>query len=120
MNIDEIIELTLSTLKRVGDTEAVVGKPLVTEDGMVVLPVNRVSYGFVTGGGEYGTEGAAKRPNLPHALGCGGGITVTPIGFLLCGKDKKFIAVDKEEPTGWKDVAKAALRAVKGGDKIDD
>lgn len=87
---------------------------------MVVLPVNRVSYGFVTGGGEYGTEGAAKRPNLPHALGCGGGITVTPIGFLLCGKDKKFIAVDKEEPTGWKDVAKAALRAVKGEDKKDD
>lgn len=62
MNIDEIIELTLSTLKRVGDTEAVVGKPLVTEDGVVVLPVNRVSYGFVTGGRRirHGRNGKAR------------------------------------------------------------
>lgn len=120
MNIDEIIEMTLSTLKRAGEVESVVGKPLVTEDGVVVLPVNRVSYGFVTGGGEYDTDGTAKRANLPHALGCGGGLTVTPIGFLLCGKDKKFIAVDREEPTGWKEVAKAALRAVRGEDKKDD
>mgnify|MGYP000000910966 FL=1 len=116
---EEILNSTIEHMRRISDSDAVVGKPVITEDGVVVLPVSKVSYGFVVGGGEYSESSPKTRhDDYPHAAASGGGITVTPMGFLVCGKEKKFISVDKTScDDKWKDLARAAFRAIKRGDE---
>lgn len=119
---EEILKATIENLRCISDSDAVVGKPIITEDGAVILPVSKVSFGFVAGGGEYSESSPKTRhDDYPHATASGGGITVTPVGFLLCGREKKFLCVDGSEcgDSKWKDLARAAFRAMKkeGGDE---
>ena len=51
---------------------------------ITVVPVSRVSFGFVAGGGEYGERGVGE--NYPFAGGAGAGVTLQPVGFLVCGE----------------------------------
>lgn len=111
--LDDILQKTIERMRAVTDCDAVVGKPVVAQDGTVLLPVNKVSYGFVAGGGEYG---ARAEGNYPYAAASGGGITVTPLGFLVCGKEKRFVPVAETESKeeGWKTLLRTALHAMKG------
>ncbi len=56
--IENIMKTTMDELKRMVDVNTIVGEPLVSGDGTMIMPVSRVSLGFVSGGGEYG-EGAS-------------------------------------------------------------
>jgi len=94
-NLDEVLKKTVDSIKGAVGSEEVMGKPIIGADGSVVLPVNKVSYGFVVGGGEYGSMN--EKMTYPYSAASGGGVTVTPIGFLICGKDKRFISVDKAD-----------------------
>ena len=113
--LDEILQSTIERMRAVSDCDAVVGRAVRAEDGTVLIPVIKVSYGFVAGGGEYGLgDKAQKREGYPCAVASGGGITVTPIGFLVCGKEKKFLSVTpSEKGEKWKELLKTALKAVK-------
>ncbi len=81
----------MESLKDMIDVNTVVGDAVEAEDGTVIIPISRVSVGFVSGGGEYecckdsclsqGSEG-----RLPFAGGAGAGISLCPMGFLVVGK----------------------------------
>ena len=61
----------------------VVGDPVQTQDGSTIIPVSKVSFGFVAGGGEY--AGAyPQEKDMPFAGGAGAGVSVHPVGFLVC------------------------------------
>lgn len=61
----------------------VVGEAVQTQDGSTIIPISKVSFGFVAGGGEYGRVDA-QQENLPFAGGAGAGVSVHPMGFLVC------------------------------------
>ena len=61
----------------------IVGDPIETPDGAVILPVSRVSIGFAAGGGQYG---AHRSGDFPFAGGSGAGIHIQPVGFLVVGR----------------------------------
>lgn len=115
---DAILQSVIERLRVVTDSEAVTGKPVVMSDGTVMIPVNKVSCGFVAGGGEYGAgKESAKTEGYPGAAASGGGMTVTPLGFFVCGKEKRFIPVEAQErEEGWKELLRAVVRAAKGKD----
>lgn len=112
-NMDEIVKQTLEHLKSMIDIDNVIGKPIINGDGTVILPVSKVSCGFVSGGGEYEQGKSTKDIMLPHAVAGAGGVTVTPLGFLVCGREKKFLSVDKQPENKWTELAKAAFNALK-------
>jgi sporulation protein YtfJ len=72
----------------------IVGDAIATADGCTIIPISRVSFGFVAGGGEYETanrtrnDAAAQSKELPFAGGTGAGVTVQPLGFLVTGQDQ--------------------------------
>lgn len=115
---DAILQSVIERLRAVTDSEAVTGKPVVMSDGTVMIPVNKVSCGFVAGGGEYGAgKESAKTEAYPGAAASGGGMTVTPLGFFVCGKEKRFIPVEAQErEEGWKELLRAVVRAAKRKD----
>ena len=51
-----------------------------------VIPVSKVSLGFVSGGGEYGKVQSEGKKH-PFGGGGGAGITLTPVGFLVVSQN---------------------------------
>ena len=64
----------------------VVGDPVQTQDGSTIIPISKVSFGFVAGGGEYAGAIGMER-DMPFAGGAGAGVTVHPMGFLVCSQN---------------------------------
>ncbi|MBR1926022.1 MAG: hypothetical protein IJ837_04160 [Clostridia bacterium] len=76
------------------DTNNVVGDEITLEDGTKVLPLIKISVGYVSGGGEY-----AKTHNksYPFAGGTSSGCVAEPIGFFVVSKlEQKFIPLNSE------------------------
>ena len=78
--IESIMSTTMENLKDMIDVNVVVGDAVETGAGATIIPISRVSFGFVAGGGEYG---APQPPKLPFAGGAGTGVSVNPMGFLV-------------------------------------
>ena len=88
--IESIMTTTMENIRDMVDVNTVIGDPVNTPDGSTVIPISRVSFGFVAGGGEYAVGEAAAEPDmqLPFAGGTGAGVTVQPMGFLFIGQDQ--------------------------------
>ena len=91
--IGNIMTATMENLRDMIDVNTVVGEAISTPDGSTVIPVSRVSFGFVAGGGEYACQGQPRPPvegdmPLPFAGGAGAGVTVSPLGFLVANGEQ--------------------------------
>lgn len=111
-NFDDVLKQTIESLKKSLESNDIIGKPIVNGDGTIILPVSKISIGFV--GGSADVENG-KTLKSPTGVG-GGGISVTPLGFLICGAQKKFVRVDKEEENKWIDLAKSVANVMKKDD----
>ena len=87
--IESLMTTTMESIRDMVDVNTVIGEAITTQDGSTVIPVSRVSVGFVAGGGEYGESQARQvsagstDSDIPFAGGAGAGVTVTPLGFLV-------------------------------------
>ena len=87
--IESIMTTTMENIRDMVDVNTVIGDPVSTPDGSTVIPISRVSFGFVAGGGEYTSDAAIDADaQLPFAGGTGAGVTVHPMGFLFIGQDQ--------------------------------
>lgn len=78
---------SMESIREMVDVNTVVGDPVQTQDGSTIIPISKVSFGFVAGGGEYPC-GTMREPTeeLPFAGGAGAGVSVHPMGFLVCSQ----------------------------------
>lgn len=87
--IDNMMQTTMENIRSMVDVNTVVGSPVTGTKGTTVIPVSRVSFGFIAGGGEYAAEDSKNRSisteALPFAGGTGAGVSVQPVGFLVVG-----------------------------------
>lgn len=89
-NLSELIGNSLKSLKDLSDSETIVGSPIVTSSGVTVIPVSKLSMGFVGGGLDYGKKLRSK-PDVkeysqgePNFGGGGGtGVSLVPVAFLV-------------------------------------
>lgn len=79
---------SMESIREMVDVNTVVGDPVQTQDGSTIIPISRVSFGFVAGGGEY-AGGYVQPPSegMPFAGGAGAGVSVHPVGFLVCSQN---------------------------------
>ena len=82
--IRNLMETTLENLKEMVDVNHVVGAPIAA-GADTIIPISKVSFGFVAGGGEYDTAREHPGEGMPFAGGSGAGISVQPVGFLVVG-----------------------------------
>ena len=54
--INEIISTSLEKIKELSDSDTVIGEQIKTDSGTVIIPVSKVSIGFVSGGIDFGTK----------------------------------------------------------------
>ena len=86
------VRLALNEVKNAADTRTVIGDPI-TVGETTLIPVSKISIGVGLGGGTYGKE-------ISNNAGGGGtGLTVSPVAFIVIGKDgeTKLLSLDCAE-----------------------
>ena len=81
-SVNAVIDIAMNRLKEIIDVNTVIGKPIKLGN-TTILPVSKVSVGFVAGGGEIVARAKQKAPKDPFAGGSGSGFVVNPLGFLI-------------------------------------
>ena len=84
--IQGLMDTAMSNIKAMVDVNTIVGDPVTTPDGTVIIPISTVSFGFGAGGTQFETKSGTITPQAPmFGGGCGGGANVKPIAFLVVG-----------------------------------
>lgn len=93
--IEEMIQTSIEKVKTLSESNTIVGEPIESPNGTIIIPISKVSVGFVVGGGEYNSQN--KKMPYPLAGGSGGGASVTPVGFIVeSDGETKFIDVENK------------------------
>src|SRR5690606_27521020 len=103
--IQGLMQTAMENIKEMVDVNTIVGDPVETPDGSVIMPISKVGFGFAAGGSEFITEKEAEgtikndaqnaKVALPFGGGSGGGVSITPIAFLVVGaQGVKIVPLD--------------------------
>lgn len=96
--IEEVMTSAMNGVKSLIDVDVIVGDPIVSSAEVTIIPLSKVSMGFVAGGGEYNTEMLKpKKEEFPFAGGSGAGVSMQPIGFLVIkNREVEIVKVDSK------------------------
>lgn len=117
--IGSLMDTTMEKIKEMIDVNTVIGEPITSPDGTLIIPVSKVSYGFAAGGSDLPTK---KENKDCFGGGSGAGVTIQPVAFLTVYQgDVRLVSVDREECTADKlvNMIPDVLKKVKGVFKKD-
>ena len=76
-SLTDLMQTSMSRIREMVDSNTIIGEPIATPDGVTLIPVSRLSFGFGCGGGDYGK-------NAPKFGGAStAGVRVEPVAFLV-------------------------------------
>lgn len=78
-SVQEIMANALGKMRELVDSNTVIGTPIKTEGGVTILPVSKITFGFVSGGTDFANQ---KQKDL-FGGAASSGASITPIGFLV-------------------------------------
>lgn len=81
--IQGLMKTAMESIKDMVDVNTIIGDAVETPDGTVIIPISRVAFGFAAGGGDYEPD-ASEQENYSFGGGSGAGVSVKPVGFLVC------------------------------------
>jgi len=104
--IQGLMSTAMENIKAMIDVNTIVGEPVHTPSGDTILPISRVGVGFVAGGSEirmdqdnpkHAHDNHNASVSLPFGGGSGGGVSITPIAFLVVGaQGVKVVPLDSQ------------------------
>lgn len=96
--IDTLLKNTMENLKDMIDVNTIVGDAVESKDGSLIIPISKVSFGFVSGGSEFNASNTDNPDSkFPFGGGSGAGITIKPIAFLVTkGDSTKLLSLDHQ------------------------
>ena len=96
--------VTMEKIKQMVDVNTVIGDPITTPDGSVIIPVSRVVYGFASGGSSFVVKASPDKDLFGG--GAGAGVTINPVAFIvITNGNAKVLSIDTPNST----VAEKAL-----------
>ena len=94
--IKGLMTTAMENLKDMIDVNTFIGDPVETPDGTVIITVSKVGFGFAAGGSEFHMDSAQSGEELPFGGGSGGGVSITPMAFLIVNnKGVKMLHIDE-------------------------
>ena len=95
--IEVLMETAMNSIKEMVDVNTIIGDPIESSNGMIIIPISKVCFGFAAGGSEFKGEtlDEYKRKDkeeevqyrLPFGGGSGAGISINPVAFVVVLKD---------------------------------
>ena len=102
--IEGLMKTTMNSLKEMVDVNTIIGDPVQSPDGLVIIPISKVSFGFASGGTEFNDmtrrnkkdDYSTEEKQLPFGGGAGAGVSIQPIAFMVVGNEQiKMLPVDE-------------------------
>ena len=91
--IEGLMITAMNSIQDMVDVNTIIGEPIETTNGIVIIPISKVSFGFAAGGSEFKGETIdeytrkdkeeAIQYRLPVGGGSGAGVNINPIAFLV-------------------------------------
>ena len=107
--IGELMETTMSKIRELVDVNTIVGQPIQTVDGITLIPVSKVSFGFAAGGSEFQTKNGKDGQANPFGGGSGAGVKIEPVSFLVIREGTvRMISANSGEKTAVEKLIDAA------------
>ncbi|CDQ39309.1 MULTISPECIES: GerW family sporulation protein [Virgibacillus] len=97
--IQGLMTTAMENLKDMVEVNTIIGDPVQSPDGSVIIPVSKVGFGFAAGGSEFNSSSNQSQDDseatLPFGGGSGGGVSITPVAFLIVSeKGIKMVHLD--------------------------
>ena len=118
--IERIMDNAFVKIRNIVDADTVIGNPVVSADGVTIIPISKVTMGFVTGGGEYSDMSRQDYDEFPFAGGSGAGLSMSPVGFLVNdGNSIRIVNMEESSPYDklWELVPKVVSGMIKPNEK---
>ena len=88
-----ILSTTIEKVRDLVDVSTIIGEPINLPDGLTIIPISKVTYGFASGGSDFPSKNKAEL----FGGGGGAGITITPVAFVVINNGNVTI---KSVPSG--------------------
>ena len=90
--IKGIMDVTMDKIRAMVDADTIIGKEITLENGIVIIPVSKISFGFASGGSDFPSKTNAQL----FGGGAGAGVSVTPTAFIVVnGSDVRMLQINK-------------------------
>ncbi|MBQ2835589.1 MAG: GerW family sporulation protein [Clostridia bacterium] len=105
--IENLMMTAMTSIQDMVDVNTIIGEPIETTNGITIIPISKVCFGFAAGGSEFNGETLKeynKKDNneeieykLPFGGGAGAGVSIHPVAFLVVqGGNVKLMPVDHD------------------------
>jgi len=82
-----LLGTAIEKIRDLVDVSTIIGDPIDVGDGVSIIPVSKVTYGFASGGSDFPSKNNAEL----FGGGGGAGITINPVAFLVINKGEVTI-----------------------------
>ena len=91
--IDSLMEIAMNNIQDMVDVNTIIGEPIYISENISIIPISKVSFGFVAGGSEFKGEAIEEYKKRdkdeeisytnPFGGGSGAGVNITPVSFMV-------------------------------------
>ena len=91
--IKGIMDVTMDKIRAMADADTIIGKEIKLDNGIGIIPISKVSFGFASGGSDF----PSKTNKELFGGGAGAGISVTPTAFIVINNnDVRMLQISKK------------------------
>jgi len=80
--VNDLLSTTMEKIRTMVDANTIIGQPIRAE-GVTLIPVSKLSFGFGTGGSDFTTKNQKPAQNNTFGGGSGAGAKLEPVAFLI-------------------------------------
>ena len=81
--LPDMMNGAIGKIREMADANTIIGDPIQTQEGVMIIPVSKVKYGFAGGGSDFSTKNYPANKDNPFGGGTGASVSITPIAFLI-------------------------------------
>ena len=105
--IENLMMTTMTSIENMVDVNTIIGETIESKNGIIIIPISKVCFGFAAGGSEFSGE-TLKEYNrkdkdeeieykLPFGGGAGAGVSIHPVAFIVIQDNNvKLMSVDHD------------------------
>ena len=94
--IGELMETTMRKIREMVDVNTIIGQPIQTGEGMTLIPISKVSFGFASGGSDI--QGKQQGQDKGFGGGSGAGVKIQPVAFVVVkGENVRIMSVSPSD-----------------------
>lgn len=82
-HLEGLMKTSMEKIRELVDVNTIIGDAVTSPDGTVIIPISKVSFGFVSGGSDI----PSSVPKEVFAGGSGAGVTIKPQAFIVVKRD---------------------------------